>query len=157
MQERIDIPLPGLLQIAHDLVEDELFTRLREAGFPELRPTHGCVFSTISQGGDRLTVLAERAGMTKQAVGEVVSELEQIGYVERVADPSDGRAKIIQLTERGQGAWERGWQTIADLRSRWEERYGRDRVRDMVALLGEIADETGRDPIQAGHSRAAAA
>jgi DNA-binding MarR family transcriptional regulator len=156
MQARDDIPLPGLLQIAHDLAEDELFSRLCKSGFPELRPTHGCVFSTISRGGDRLTVLAERAGMTKQAVGEVVSELEQIGYVERVPDPSDGRAKIIQLTERGRAAWEFGWRVIGDIRGQWEKRYGRERVREMIELLSEIAAETDRDPLQAAHSRAAA-
>ena len=158
MQARNDIPLPGLFQIAADLVRDELFLRLKEMGYPELRPTHGCVFSTISRGGDRLTVLAERADMTKQAVGEVVSELEGIGYVERVPDPSDGRAKIIQLTERGEGAWEHGFEVIAELGRRWEERYGEDRVRDMVALLSEIAADAlpAQDPLEAGHRAAAA-
>ena len=157
MQERDNIPLPGLFQIAADLVRDELFTRLREAGYPELRPTHGCVFSTISQGGDRLTALAERADMTKQAVGEVVSELEEMGYVERVPDPSDGRAKIIQLTDRGAGAWQAGWGVIADLRSQWAERYGEERVTEMVALLSDIAADARpeRDPLQAAHANAA--
>jgi DNA-binding MarR family transcriptional regulator len=157
MQEREDIPLPGLFQIAADLVRDELYRRLREAGYPELRPTHGCVFSTISRGGDRLTVLAERADMTKQAVGEVVSELEEIGYVERVPDASDGRAKIIQLSERGQAAWAHGRQVIADFQRELGERYGEERVRDMVALLSEIAADTRpeRDPIQAAHANAA--
>jgi DNA-binding MarR family transcriptional regulator len=153
--EQRDIPLIGLFQIAHDLSEEHLFSRLAEAGFPELRPAHGCVFGTISRGGDRLTVLAERADMTKQAVGEAVSELERIGYVERVPDPDDGRAKIIRLTKRGEAAWENGWNALAELREQWEERYGRDRVRNAIELLAEIAGETRRDPLQAAHSRAA--
>ena len=157
MQEREDIPLIGLFQIAADLVRDELFTRLREAGYSELRPTHGCVFSHISRGGDRLTVLAERADMTKQAVGEVVSELEQIGYVERVPDPSDGRAKIIQLTKRGEEAWAHGWGVIAERRRKWAERYGEERVEEMVALLSDIAADARPeiDPITAAHANAA--
>jgi|SRR5215208_1749024 len=155
MQEPRDIPLIGLLQIAHDLSEEHLFSRLAEAGYPELRPAHGCVFGTISRGGDRLTVLAERADMTKQAVGEAVSELERIGYVERVPDPSDGRAKIIRLTKHGEAAWEIGWNALAEFRARWEERYGRERVSDAIALLEQIAAETERDPLQAAHSRAA--
>ena len=157
MQPRDEIPLPGLFRIAGDLVEDALFSHLKKAGFPELRPTHGCVFSHISQGGDRLTVLAERAQMTKQAVGEVVSELESIGYVERVPDPSDGRAKIIQLTPRGQAAWESGFAAIADFGRDLEERYGAERVQAMVDLLGDIAQDALRDPLAEGHAPQAAA
>ena len=59
------------------------------------------MFGNIDPEGSRLTELAERARMTKQSVGEVATDLEQRGYVERVPDPADGRAKIIRLTERG--------------------------------------------------------
>ena len=141
MQPAREIPLPGLFSISQDAVEAELFARLTEAGYPELRPTHGCVFGTIGPEGDRLTSLAERAGMTKQAVGEVVSELESIGYVERVPDPSDGRAKIIQLTARGRQAYELGFKVMAEIERRWSERYGADRVQAMMDLMREIVDE----------------
>src|SRR3954454_7085074 len=111
-----EIPLPGLLQLTHDLFERELYPRLNTAGFSDLRPGHGCVFGTITREGDRLTVLAERANLTKQAVGEVVSELERAGYVERVPDPSDGRAKIIRLTKDGEAAWTLGWSVLKEIR-----------------------------------------
>src|SRR3954447_25540164 len=111
-----EIPLPGLLQLTHDVYERELYPRLSAAGFVDLRPGHGCVFGTITPEGARLTELAERANLTKQAVGEVVSELERAVYVERVPDPSDGRAKIIRLTERGQDAWNMGWSILNDIR-----------------------------------------
>jgi DNA-binding MarR family transcriptional regulator len=133
-----EIPLPGLLELTHDVFERELYPRINAAGYADLRPGHGCVFGTITPEGDRLTVLAERANLTKQAVGEVVSELEQAGYVERVPDPSDGRAKIIRLTKRGEDAWNMGWSILNDIRGRWEERYGKERVATMVELLGEI-------------------
>jgi DNA-binding MarR family transcriptional regulator len=133
-----EIPLPGLLQLTHDLFERELYPRLNTAGFGDLRPGHGCVFGTITPEGERLTVLAERANLTKQAVGEVVSELERAGYVERVPDPSDGRAKIIRLTKRGTAAWEFGWSILNDVRERWEQRYGKERVATAVELLSEI-------------------
>src|SRR3954470_505974 len=124
MQPASEIPVHGLFSIVHELVDDELFARLREGGYSELRPAHACVFGTIRPEGNRLTELAERADMTKQAVGEVVSELEGIGYVERVPDPSDGRAKIIKLTERGLAAWELGWGIVLGVQQRWEKRYG---------------------------------
>jgi DNA-binding MarR family transcriptional regulator len=133
-----EIPLPGLLQLLHDVFERELYPRVHAAGFTDLRPGHGCVFGTISPEGERLTVLAERANLTKQAVGEVVSELEQAGYVERAPDPSDGRAKIIRLTKRGEAAWKLGWSLLEEIRERWEERYGKERVAVMIDLMGEI-------------------
>jgi DNA-binding MarR family transcriptional regulator len=97
------------------------------------------VFGTISPEGGRLTDLAERAQMTKQAVGEVASELEKMGYVERVPDPADGRAKIIRLTGRGSEAWVLGRQVFDEIRERWEAEYGAERVRAMVELLEEMA------------------
>ena len=137
-----EIPLPGLLQLTHDVFEAELFPQLHAAGYGDLRPGHGCVFGTITPEGARLTDLAERANLTKQAVGEVVSELEQRGYVERVPDPADGRAKIIRLTERGKEAWTLGMSLMNDMRRRWEERYGKERVDTMTELLQQIiADE----------------
>jgi DNA-binding MarR family transcriptional regulator len=136
-----EIPIPGLLQLTFDVFERELFPRVQAAGFDDLRPGHGCVFGTITPEGARLTDLAERAGLTKQAVGEVVSELEQAGYVERVPDPSDGRAKIIRLTERGEQAWNLGRSIIDEVRGRWEERYGRERVANMLELLDQIVGD----------------
>lgn len=143
-----EIPLPGLLQLTHDVYERELYPRLNEAGFGDLRPGHGCVFGTITPEGARLTELAERANLTKQAVGEVVSELERAGYVERVPDPSDGRAKIIRLTKRGTAAWEFGWGILREVLERWEQRYGKERVATTVELLTEIVrDEIWRTPV----------
>src|SRR4051794_21039785 len=133
-----EIPLPGLLQLTHDVFEREMYPRMHAAGFSDLRPGHGCVFGTITREGARLTVLAERAQLTKQAVGEVVSELEERGYVERVPDPDDGRAKIIRLTARGEAAWTLGHSFLDEIRARWSERYGKERVDGMVELLSEI-------------------
>jgi DNA-binding MarR family transcriptional regulator len=155
MQPAFEIPLPGLLSITQDAVERDLFGALAAAGYHELRPTHGCVFGTIGPGGDRLTSLSERAGMTKQAVGEVVSELEKLGYAERVADPSDGRAKIIRLTDRGQAAYKVGLDAMAELQRGWEERYGAERVRAMLDLMREISDEEQAGRATAPRSAAA--
>ena len=155
MQTDFEIPLPGLLTIAAESIREELYARLREAGYPELRPAHSCVFGTIGRDGDRLTSLAERASMTKQAVGEVASELESIGYVERVPDPSDGRAKIIRLTERGREAYELGFAFFDEVRDRWAERYGAERVDGMVELLKEIVTDVRFAPEWAAPRRAA--
>ena len=95
------IPLPPLLDNAKEAGFEELHRRLAERGFADIRHAHGCVFRWVEPDGTRLTELAELAGHSKQAVGEFVCDLEAMGYVERVPDPLDGRAKIIRLTERG--------------------------------------------------------
>jgi DNA-binding MarR family transcriptional regulator len=134
-------PMIRLLDVAFDEFSDELTRRVDAAGYTDLRPGHGCVFGTIDPEGSRLTDLAERAGMTKQTVGEVTSDLEKLGYLERVPDPSDGRAKIIRLTQRGHEAHSIGRGLIEDIERDWGERFGTERVAALRELLEEIAAE----------------
>jgi DNA-binding MarR family transcriptional regulator len=132
-------PMIRLLGVALDGYDQELQRRIRATEFADIRPGHGCVFGTIDpENGSRLTELAERALMTKQTVGEVVSDLEQRGYVERVADPSDRRAKIIRFTERGQQAYAVGRQLIDEIEREWVERYGEERVAALREALEAV-------------------
>ena len=132
-------PLPALLDDIAGSSFSDFQGRLTEAGHPAIRPGHGCVFRFIHEGGSRLTELAESSGLTKQAVGEVVSDLEELGYVERAQDPQDGRAKVIRLTEQGADAHRTALDLFADIERDWAERYGAERVAAMRALLEEIA------------------
>jgi DNA-binding MarR family transcriptional regulator len=129
----------ALLYTAADALVGELTARMQAAGYGDVRGAHGCVFGNIEPDGMRLTELAERAGMTKQAVGEAVSDLEGLGYAERVADPSDGRAKIIRLSDQGSAAQRAGFAIIAELEADWVERFGAERVEQMRSLLIDIA------------------
>jgi DNA-binding MarR family transcriptional regulator len=74
---------------------------LQARGHTELLPSHQVVFASLGRNGTRLTVLAQHAGMTKQAMGQTVDDLEHLGYVERTPDPEDGRAKIVRFTAAG--------------------------------------------------------
>lgn len=74
---------------------------LRERGHTRLQPSHQVVFASLAPDGSRLTHLARRAGMTKQAMGQIVDDLERLGYVERTPDPADGRAKLVRFTPLG--------------------------------------------------------
>ena len=141
-------PLIRLLDVGLGAFSEELTRRVAETQFSDIRITHGCVFGNIDPDGTRLTDLAERAFMTKQSVGEVVSDLEQRGYVERVPDPNDGRAKIIRLTDRGQEAMAVGRGIIDEIEQEWAERYGAERVaaqRD--ALEAFTAERLGAVPV----------
>src|SRR5213082_2643663 len=135
------VPMIRLLGAAFDEFSDELTRRVLAAGYSDIRPGHGCVFGNIDPDGSRLTDLADRAGMTKQSVGEVTSDLEQRGYLERVADSSDGRAKIIRLTAHGREVYAIGRQLIDELEHEWAERYGTERVAALREALEVVTAE----------------
>jgi DNA-binding MarR family transcriptional regulator len=129
-------PLPALLTEVKLAAIAKLRERIAEAGHPDIREGHGCVFGFIDlEHGSRLTELAATAGLTKQAVGEAVTELERLGYVTRVPDPHDGRAKIIKLTDRGMDAVIKGRRIFAEIESEWAEQIG----PELVAGLREAA------------------
>lgn len=133
------IPLTGLLDVALEAMLAEFRAELEDSEFADIRPTHGCVFRFVRGDGMRLTELAALAGMTKQSVGEIVDDLASRGYVERVADPGDRRAKLIRLTERGKEAQTHGFGLFAEVEKRWMARYGRDRIEGLRETLEEIA------------------
>ena len=135
-------PLIALLAQLRDAVGAELYSGLTERGFAELRPAHGCVFGNIDEAGARLTALADRSGLTKQSVGEAVADLEQLGFVERVPDPADGRAKIIRLTPHGADALAAAEEIFAGIEARFAAQVGQERFdefRETLTRLNELA------------------
>ena len=130
-------PLPALLDDLADTGFADFHQRLNAAGHPSIRAGHGCVFRFIEEGGSRLTDLAERSGLTKQAVAEVVAHLDELGYVERAPDPDDGRAKLIKLTQRGGEARQTALSIFAQIETEWAERFGAERIAAMRELLEE--------------------
>ena len=139
-------PLPALLDELSDQLFEEFRARLAEAGHSSIRAGHGCVFRFIHQGGSRLTDLAASSGLSKQAVGEVVDDLERLGYVVRDADPADRRAKVIRLTEMGADAHQTALEIFADVERALGERYGAERVQAVRDLLEEVyADKVGAE------------
>jgi DNA-binding MarR family transcriptional regulator len=133
------IPMAGLFEIAKDAFFEDFRDELEQTEFGEIRPTHGCVFRFVRGPGMRLTVLAEMAGMTKQSVGEIVDDLVARGYVKRIPDPEDKRAKLICLTERGERAQATGLALFAKVEKQWAKRYGAERIQQLRELLEEIA------------------
>ena len=133
-----EVPLLALLALAKDITTDLLHRQLGQEGFGGIRYRHGSVFRFIDAEGSRLTALAERSGLTKQALGEVVDELERLGYVERTADPADRRAKIIRLTERGEQGQVAAARILGDAERRWERHLGRDRIAMLRQTLEQI-------------------
>jgi DNA-binding MarR family transcriptional regulator len=131
-------PLPALLNEVKDLAVAELHRRLADEGHPDVRPGHGCVFRFVEREGSRLTELSERSGLTKQAVGEVVDDLVELGYVERVPDPRDARAKLIRLTKRGGDGQAAAQRIFADIERRWARQVGQEQMASLRQTLAAI-------------------
>ncbi|MET0510870.1 MAG: MarR family transcriptional regulator [Thermoleophilaceae bacterium] len=115
-----------------------LHRRFHERGHPEVRPPHGNVFQFLDDDGTRVSVLAERAQITKQSMAELVAHLERHGYVERVPDPSDRRAKLVRATARGAEIYAIAREVVAELEDEWTRALGKAKMRQLRELLGEL-------------------
>ncbi len=143
-----DHSLSTLIGIADRVVADAVDVGLAAGGFGDLRRSHGVVFEMLDPQGSRITDLARRARMTKQGMGQLVTELEELGYLERRPDPADGRAKRAVLTAKGQAAVAAGLAALSDLETRWAEHIGERRARELRATLVDICAAFGREHIR---------
>jgi DNA-binding MarR family transcriptional regulator len=135
--------LGRLLLEAHRALGAELVAALDERGYPDSRPGHAAVFLHIDRrSGTRLTELARRARMTKQGMMLLVDDLEQRGYVRRVSDPDDARAKVVRLTARGRRYVAEARRTTAALEARVRRELGDRRYE---ALRGALEDLVGSE------------
>ena len=128
-------------------IEREVFRRTAEAGFDDLRPRHGAVLAYLDEDGLRLSDLAQLSGRNKQTIAAVVDELESLGYLRRVDDPADRRAKLIVPTERGRQRLRLGDDIVADIERRQEEQLGPATYATFTQALRLITAEmaTGSD------------
>src|SRR3954452_10774120 len=117
-----------------------LNARVAERGFADTRPALSVVFQHMRDEGSRITDIAERAQLTKQTVVYLVNELEALGYVERIPDPTDGRAKVVVATARGQAGVDEARRVAAEIEREIAELIGADRMRELLTLLGELHD-----------------
>ncbi len=131
----------SMLGQAYSLLGFQIVEGVVGAGYPQ-KPKHSAVFAQISPDGSRLTELARKAGMTPQAMGELVDELVDMGYVLRCPDPDDGRAKLIVLTKRGRDAVAAGRRTIEGIEGQVTEILGEHGHRELRRLLSKLLDVT---------------
>ncbi len=141
------VTLPALMDLAVDAMYVDFRRLLEDTPYTDVRPTHGCVFRFVHGDGMRLTELATKAGLTKQSVGEVVDDLTGLGYIERFPDPTDKRAKLIRLTEKGLDAQRIGFASFDKLEADWAETFGADRIGALRSLLEDIAVAKSPDAI----------
>jgi DNA-binding MarR family transcriptional regulator len=126
-----------LLKAARLLDETAVARVNRAARSTALRPVHTKLFPHIDFEGTRIVAIAERLGVTKQAVSQWVSELAEMGVVELMADPDDGRAKRVRFTARGVEAIHHGLGVLRGIEDEVTARIG---ARRMAALRETLAD-----------------
>jgi DNA-binding MarR family transcriptional regulator len=129
------------------LFRDDLAAPARERGYADIREVHYQIFGNIRIGGIRLTELASRAQLSLAATSELVNDLETLGYLTRKPDPADGRAKLIELTARGQSLLADAGERVADIERRWSASAGADDFARMCATMQRLLDDL--DPQQA--------
>ena len=125
----------ALLRIPREAALRQVVAGLAAADFGDVRPAHFTVFQHIPPEGIRLTALADAALMTKQSMGYLVDDLEALGYVERMPDPTDRRAKVVWLTARGRAVEETVRKVIRQMEADWAARLGQEEYRHLTRLL----------------------
>ena len=130
-----DTPVLLLITLAEHHLAEALQAHLVAAGFDDHRVVHHNVMAHVTFEGIRLTDLAEKAGITKQAMSELVNDLEQLGYLRRTADPHDRRAKLIGFTDKGRAAVVEARRALAEMESALGERSLRSLRRSLLTIL----------------------
>ena len=129
-----------LLRRPYEALLMKIHAELAAAGFADTYASWGTnIFHYLREGGLRLTELAEHTHTTKQALLYTINQLEAAGYVERVPDPTDGRAKIIRLTQRGWELRRVGDEIIASIEQACVRELGEERMRQFEALIKEVS------------------
>jgi DNA-binding MarR family transcriptional regulator len=145
------LPLSSLLGRVQAAFAAEFDERLAGVGMGDLSLSLGSnVLRHLEEDrGVRLGVLAEMAGVTKQAISQQVTDLERRGYVVVEPDPADHRAKSVRLTDKGRESQRVGRPLFGKLEKDWQQRYGTDDVRELRRILEAILeqrDDTGVVP-----------
>ncbi len=145
MSSRRPQNLGVLLREPFRIGSEELHRRIAERGHPAIRTPHGNVFPFLDDAGTPVSELARRAQITKQSMAELVEHLERHGYVERIPDPGDRRAKLVRATARGREVYAIAREAIAEIEAEWTDRLGAAKMRRLRALLEELNDGLGQE------------
>jgi DNA-binding MarR family transcriptional regulator len=117
---------------------------LTESGYPEIRRSHSAVLRTISPDGSRIVDLAAAAQMRKQSMGDLVSYLEEHGYVRLKNDPNDARARLAFLTEKGEKLHRRAMEISKEVEEEVASRIGAANVRQLRSFLEAMSNSDGK-------------
>jgi len=125
----------ALLRVPAQAIHRRIINELNASGFEELRVPHMAVLQFPGPDGVRPGVLAERAGMSKQAMNQLLRSLEGLGYLARSDAPDEGRARIVHLTKRGRAAYAKIHEILRVIEREWAAELGPKHFTQLKALL----------------------
>jgi len=128
----------ALLRVPAEAIHRRILAGLDRAGFRDLRLAHLAVLRYPGPDGYRPSELAERAGISKQAMNQLLQSLERLGYLQRRDAEEGGRARIVHFTDRGRAAWAEVYEILADIVTEWRARLGDEHFNQLKALLWEV-------------------
>ena len=128
----------ALLRVPAQAIQRRIIAELNAAGFDDLRVPHMAVLQFPGPDGVRPGVLAERAGMSKQAMNQLLKSLERLGYLVRSDAPGQGRARIVRLTKRGRAVYAAMVDILRDIEREWSAELGAKRFAELKALLFSV-------------------
>jgi DNA-binding MarR family transcriptional regulator len=120
------------------LLNERALERVRLRTGKPVRVAHTTVLPHVDLEGTRLTEIARRLGVSKQAAGQLVDELEEMGLLERVADPEDARAKLVRFSKRGQAAMLDGLQVLGEIEAEMRDVIGEAKMRAIHEGLAAV-------------------
>ena len=127
--------MPALVNLVAASGAPHLRAAFAAAGLDGIRPAQSVALVPLVAGGLHASDLADRLRVSRQAVAQAITGLERHGYVNRVPDPLDARARIIELTPRGRQALRVMRSNAIDLEKRWEKTLGRQRLGELRETL----------------------
>lgn len=139
-----ELPTSLLMFIATRAAVDRVFQAIRDAGFDDMTIAQSRLLMGIDDEGTRLGTLATRAQIAKQTATALVDRLEQAGYVDRVPDPTDGRARLVRMTSRARAILPIARAEEARIEAEWRAHLGAERMdqlRQALTALRDITDD----------------
>lgn len=125
----------ALLRVPSQAIHRRIIRELNAVGFEELHLPHMPVLQFPGPDGARPGELAERAGMSRQAMNQLLRSLEGFGYIARHRDPDDGRARVVRLTDHGRAAYAKIHDILRDIEQEWRTELGATSFAQLKALL----------------------
>lgn len=135
-----------LMFVAYRSLEQRAYDAVVAAGATDLTAAQARLLARLAPDGSRLTDLAAQSRVTKQTAGHLVDELERAGYVERVPDPADGRARLVRATPRAEAFLPAAEAAVAAVMEEWRAHLGDERMTQLhesLSRLREITDPWG--------------
>lgn len=132
-----------LLFVAHRALEKRAYDAIVAAGYDDITLAQSRILQRVGQEGTRVGELAEAARVTKQTATHLVEELERAGYVRRVPDPRDGRARLVTLTPRTLALLPIADREVAAVEEEWRAHLGHadhEHLHATLLRLREITD-----------------